>query len=618
MATTTKKKKRLNYSEESMIAACDCVSKGMMLREAARTHGVPYPTLRARVNGRSSIRQIDRTVLSREQENRLAEWLTESSRRGFRRTKKQLLSTVQKCLNFNAETTVFKDNMPGEKWYRLFRERHKNKLSQQTPLALGSQRAAVNESKILTWFQKAKKDISQVDLTVLECPERLFNCDESGFQLGGGVRKVLAATTRTDKRVSQVTNDTHKQVTVLVCGNALGELQAPLLIFPGQRFTYNPLEGFEEAHMAKSRNGCIDCEILARWMETAFCPAVAHLQKPVVLFADGNSFHLTLEIHEICRSHGVILYQLPSLNHSSRIVQPLDLTSFKNLKHAWYEEVMKYQEDNSDTLSKQHFAKVFKSAWDRRGHDGDVLVNGFRASGIFPWNPDRFDRTKLAPPRMFQTVQTVDSTVTAETNGPTVTEPTNEPTIIEYEDETTVTEEPIIEVEQTEIIIDQTETAKDTDVGPSAASHDHNMTVQTAFDRLLHLTARAGSSGLVHYMTCYDLDKTTDEPEQQLFSKLYGRIQTQLVTGLTDTNKDKTAHRPTIFYNLPLPARWGRKKRTVIDPPEMVSSDEFNISEENLEKKRRDEEKKKKKRKKIDREEKRLKNIGEKEKRPRV
>ncbi|XP_005108581.1 uncharacterized protein LOC101858516 [Aplysia californica] len=435
MATTTTKKKRLNYTEESMIAAYDSVSKGMKLREAARTHGVPYPTLRARVNGQPSLRQIDRTVLSREKENQLTEWLTESSRRGFGRTKEQLLSTVQKCLNSKAETTVFKDNMPGEKWYRLFRKRHENKLSLRTPQALGSLRAAVSEYKIVAWFQKAKEDISQIDPTVLECPERLFNCDESGFQLGGGVKKVLAA--KTDKRVYQVTNDTHKQVTVLVCGNALGELQAPLLIFPGQRFTYDPLEGFEEAHMAKSGNGWIDSEIFARWMESAFCPAVAHLQKPVVLFADGHSTHLTLEIHEICRSHGIILYQLPS--HSSHIVQPLDLTSFKNLKRAWYEEVMKYQEDNSDTLSKQHFAKVFKRAWERRGHDGDVLVSGFRASGICPWNPDRFDRTKLAPHRLFQTVQTVDSTVTAETNGPTVTEQTYEPTMAELTNEPTMT-----------------------------------------------------------------------------------------------------------------------------------------------------------------------------------
>ncbi|GFO16080.1 tigger transposable element-derived protein 6-like protein [Plakobranchus ocellatus] len=384
--------RRLQYSEEAMTAACTSVSKGTGLREAARLHGVPYPTLRARINGRKSIRKMERTVLGVERETQLTDWLEESARRGFGRTKKQLLSTVQNCLNQKKETTPFKDNKPGEKWYRLFWQRNKEKLALRTPQDLGSQRAAVSEAKIRNWFAKAKEDILAVDPSLLGCPDRIFKCDESGFQLGGGVkRKVLAA--KVDKHVYQVSNDIHQQVTVLVCGNAAGELQAPLLIFPGQRFFYDPMEGFPEAHFAKSGNGWIDSEIFAKWLSTGFVPAVAHLQKPVLLFADGHSTHLTLAIHEICKEHNIILYQLPS--HSSHIVQPLDLTSFKNLKQAWGEEVMKFKEENSDTLTKQNFSKVFRKAWDRRGHDGDVPKNGFKASGVVWYNYESGSHVKI-------------------------------------------------------------------------------------------------------------------------------------------------------------------------------------------------------------------------------
>ncbi|GFO18076.1 Jerky protein [Plakobranchus ocellatus] len=124
------------------------------------------------------------------------------------------------------------------------------------------------------------------------------------------------------------------------------------------------MEGFPGAHFAKSANGWIDSEIFATWLSTSFVPAMAHLQKPVLLFADGHSTHLTLAMHEICREHNIILYQLPS--HSSHIVQPLDLFSFKNFKQASGEKVIKFQEENSDTLTKQHFSKVFRKAWDRR------------------------------------------------------------------------------------------------------------------------------------------------------------------------------------------------------------------------------------------------------------
>ena len=68
-------------------------------------------------------------------------------------------------------------------------------------------------------------------------------------------------TGKEDKRVYQVTSDTHTQITVLACGSASGEVLNPLIIFPGQRFSYNPLEGFPEAHFGKSKNGWIDGEI---------------------------------------------------------------------------------------------------------------------------------------------------------------------------------------------------------------------------------------------------------------------------------------------------------------------------------------------------------------------
>ncbi|GFO24108.1 hypothetical protein PoB_005061300 [Plakobranchus ocellatus] len=79
------------------------------------------------------------------------------------------------------------------------------------------------------------------------------------------------------------------------------------------------------------------------------------------------------------------------------------------------------------------------------------------------------------------------------------------------------------------------------------------------------------------------MGKTTDGPEQQLFSKLYGRLLRHLGNGRTT---DKTADGPTLD-SLPLPARWGRKKRTIIEPPKMVSSDEFRVFNETIEKKKK-------------------------------
>ncbi|GFS25415.1 tigger transposable element-derived protein 6-like protein [Elysia marginata] len=188
-------------------------------------------------------------------------WMKECARRGFGRTMHHVQRAVQSILNQRKAVTVFKDNLPGKKWVSLFLNRHKD-VTLRTPQALGLQRAAVTEAKLRGRFDTAFKEIQAAEGDVLDHPSRIFNCDESGFQLGGGgFSKVLAS--KGDKRVYQVSTDTHTQITctVLACGSAAGEMLSPLIIFPGQRFGYDPLEGFKEAHFAKSNNGWIDGEI---------------------------------------------------------------------------------------------------------------------------------------------------------------------------------------------------------------------------------------------------------------------------------------------------------------------------------------------------------------------
>ncbi|GFR83041.1 tigger transposable element-derived protein 1 [Elysia marginata] len=223
------------------------------------------------------------------------------------------------------------------------------------------------------------------------------------------------------------------------------------------------MDGFPEAHFAKSANGWIDSQIFYSWLIDAFIPAVADLEKPVILFMDGHKTHTSLDVSELCRNHNIILYMLPS--HASHAVQPLDLTTFKRLKQVWKEEVLAYQEEKSDTLSKKDFARTLKKAW-QRGIERDVVVAGFRAAGIYPWDPDHVDLTKLGPARLFDPSRLTVADMTskgAETSSSLLTV-TDTPDGTEAE---TVTETvPVTETAtQTETVVDTvtvTETVADT------------------------------------------------------------------------------------------------------------------------------------------------------------
>jgi len=44
-------------------------------------------------------------------------------------------------------------------------------------------------------------------------------------------------------------------MTVMAANSAARHFLQPIIIFPGQRFSYNSLEGFEEAALGRSENG---------------------------------------------------------------------------------------------------------------------------------------------------------------------------------------------------------------------------------------------------------------------------------------------------------------------------------------------------------------------------
>lgn len=55
--------------------------------------------------------------------------------------------------------------------------------------------------------------------------------------------------------VYQYSNSEQTQLTVMAAVSASGHYVTPMIIFPGQSFTYNPLEGFEGAACGHSTSG---------------------------------------------------------------------------------------------------------------------------------------------------------------------------------------------------------------------------------------------------------------------------------------------------------------------------------------------------------------------------
>lgn len=164
--------------------------------------------------------------------------------------------------------------------------------------------------------------------------------------------------------------------------SASGNTIPPMHIFPGVRFSYNPMDGsVPKAYFGRSVSGWINTELFYGWVKNHFAKWIGK-ERPVVLLLDGHTSHIDVETSKFCKQDNILLYCLPP--HSSHITQPLDVGFFGPLKASWRRAVDTYRTTNVGMpVTKEVFARIFKQAWDDCV-SVQIVVNGFRGAGIYP------------------------------------------------------------------------------------------------------------------------------------------------------------------------------------------------------------------------------------------
>lgn len=187
-----------------------------------------------------------------------------------------------------------------------------------------------------------------------------------------------------------------KKISVLVTASASGKIVPPMIVFKYSRVpSYISASIPSEWEIGTSENGWMCGPTFFGYITNFFVPWLdkKNIQRPVLLFMDGHISHMTLHLSEYCSANGIILIAL--YPNSTHLLQPMDVSVFRPLKSAWKKEVQKWRMANSGSkLQKQYFAPVFKKALDHIS--ADTIKNGFRVSGLCPFNVENVNFEKIA------------------------------------------------------------------------------------------------------------------------------------------------------------------------------------------------------------------------------
>jgi len=386
-------KRKTRWSQKDLASAIQAIKKeNLSLRTAADRFGVPKSTLNNYLHGKSEIgtKPGPSSILSRDEEAKLVQYAIHMTEIGYGRTKQQLQYLVKQIIEKDGRPNPFSGNLPGKKWWQLFKQRHPE-ISLRKPEHLQLARAKCCTSDVIqSWFTTFEQFLLLHKFK--DKANRIWNADEAGFPLCPSTGRVIAL--RNSKCVYSITGDTKQQITCLCAVNAAGEALPPLHIFAGERFHFNPMHNcVPGAYFGRSPNGWISTELFFGWLANHFAKLVTI--RPVLLLVDGHSSHIDLEVIKFCRENFIYLYCLPP--HSSHLTQPLDVSFFKPLKNEWSKACDKYRiSHNGQPVTKHCFSEIFHETWDS-SVKVSTIVNGFRASGICPFNPKAISSVKLAP-----------------------------------------------------------------------------------------------------------------------------------------------------------------------------------------------------------------------------
>lgn len=280
--------------------------------------------------------------------------------------------------------------MAGRKWLRLFLRRHDNIRRRKAQILNPARSQKVNKFIVGDYFKKLEATLCNLNL--INRPQRIYNIDEKGCRLTLHHQPNVLAK-KGDRRVHYIASEHAENATIVACGNAIGQAIPPMVLFKGKRRKDEWNDAMPTgSEIEMTPRGSMTSEVFVKWVNH-----FAKFKPPgdILLIFDGASSHLDANIVAAAEQHQITLLCLPS--NTTHELQPLDKSVFRSFEYHWDNEVMAYYTRFPDRrITRTRFGEILSKVYPR-AMSTENLQAGFRATGIYPFNPDILPESAFAP-----------------------------------------------------------------------------------------------------------------------------------------------------------------------------------------------------------------------------
>lgn len=401
MRTYARKTGRGQTSLEEMHRAADLVTQnGQSIRSVAKALGICRVSLNRFIQRRNTDPDTTfgyrsaRRVFNDEEETALNKYLIQSAQIYFGLTPKEVRRLAYECAvqyNKDMPESWRQNKQAGADWFAAFLKRNP-RLSIRTPEATSLGRAtSFNKKNVTNFFYKLNNVLERYSFTA----SSIWNTDETGVSTVLKPPKVVGV--KGSRQVGALTSgERGTNVTLTTAVSASGLCIPPMFLFPRKNYKDYFIRG--------GPPDCIGTANSSGWMtEDSFLLFMRHFikhvkpkkQSPVLLLLDNHSSHLAISVLNLAKDNGIVLLSFPP--HCSHRLQPLDVGVYGPFK--------KYLSSAQDAWMRSNAGKnitiydipsIVNSAYPLAMCPNNI-INAFKKSGIFPYNPDVFSDIDFAP-----------------------------------------------------------------------------------------------------------------------------------------------------------------------------------------------------------------------------